>query len=104
MSWALTCCGKSGLSDPRRRHPRKSALRNMPWIIEKVQSLNDFRSRSGQELADDVAFDVGEPEVAAGVTEGQLQVIQAQQVQDRRVQVVDVDLVLGREEAVVVGA
>ena len=34
---------------------------------------------------------VGQAEVAAGVAVGQLLVVEAQQVQDRRVQVVDVD-------------
>ena len=40
------------------------------------------------------AVDVGEPEIAAGVAVGELLVVEAEQVQDRRVQVVDVDLVL----------
>ena len=46
---------------------------------------------------------VGQAEVAAGVAVGQLLVVEAEQVQDRGVQVVDVDLVLDRVVAVVVG-
>ena len=49
------------------------------------------------------AVHVGQAEVAAGVAVGQPLVIEAQQVQDRRVQVVDVDLVLDGVVAVVVG-
>ena len=41
--------------------------------------------------ADNFAGDVGEPEVAAAVAIRQLLVIKAHQVQDRRVQIVDVD-------------
>ena len=39
---------------------------------------------------------IGQPEVAALEAVGQLRVIEAEQVQNRRVQVVDVDRVLGR--------
>ena len=46
---------------------------------------------------------VGQAEVAAGVAVGELFVVEAQQVQDRGVQVVDVDLVLDRLEAELVG-
>ena len=48
-------------------------------------------------------MDVGQAEVAAGVAVGELLVVEAEQVQDRRVQVVDVDLVLDRLEAELVG-
>ena len=46
---------------------------------------------------------VGQALVAAGVAEGQLLVIEAQQVQDRRVEVVDDDRVLHRVQAELVG-
>ena len=58
---------------------------------------------SGDNILDDLAIHVRQPEIAAGVAVGQPGVIQAQQVQDRRVQVVDVDLVFDRVIAVVVG-
>ena len=46
---------------------------------------------------------VGQPEVAAGVAVGELLVVEAEEVQDRGVQVVDVDLLLDRLEAEFVG-
>ena len=58
---------------------------------------------SCENLADDVSTDVGQAEIAAGVAIGQLLVVQAQQVQDRRVQIVDVDLVFDGVIAVFVG-
>ena len=48
-------------------------------------------------------MDVGEAEVAALEAVGQLRVVEAEQVQDRRLQVVDVDLVLDGGEAELVG-
>ena len=48
-------------------------------------------------------MDVGQAEVAAGVVEGELLVVEAEQVEDRRLEVVDVDGVLGDVEAEVVG-
>src|SRR5205807_449803 len=62
-----------------------------------------WRTRSGKNLPNDVAVDVGEPEVAAGVAVGEPGMVQAHQVEDRRVEVVDVHRVLGRRVAVVVG-
>ena len=50
-----------------------------------------------------VPVDVGQAEVAAAVAVRQLLVVEAHQVQDRRVQVVDVDAVLDRVEAELVG-
>ena len=48
-------------------------------------------------------MDVGEPEVAPLVAEGELGVVDAEQVQDRGLEVVDVDRVLGDVVAEVVG-
>ena len=47
--------------------------------------------------------DIGQPELAALVAEGQSLMIQSQQVRDRRVQVVDFDRVLGRVIPQVIG-
>ena len=71
----------------------------------------DIRDRRGltlawssrQDVADDLALHVGQAEVAAGVAVGQPRVVQAQQVEDRGVEVVDVDAVLGDVDAVLVG-
>ena len=51
-------------------------------------------SESGEDWGDDLAVDVGEAEVAAAVAEGELLVVEAEQVQDGGVEVVHVDLVL----------
>ena len=51
---------------------------------------------SGQQLLEHVAADVGQPLVAAVVQEGELLVVEAHQVQDRGVDVVDVGAVLDR--------
>ena len=48
-------------------------------------------------------FDIREAEIAACVAVRELLVVEAEQVEDRRVEIVDMDLVLLREVAVVVG-
>ena len=58
---------------------------------------------SGEDGADDVAGDVGEAEVATGVAVGELFVIEAEEVEDGGVEVVDAGGVLGGAEAEVVG-
>ena len=55
------------------------------------------------EFVNNAAFNVRQPEVAAGVAVGELLVVEAQEVQNRGVQVVDVDAVLDGLEAEVVG-
>ncbi len=59
--------------------------------------------RLSQDIPHNLAVHIRQAEVAAGVVEGQLLVVEAQQVQDRRLEVVDVDGVLGDVEAEVVG-
>ena len=63
-------------------------------VLSPAPSFSSAQSR--QQLLDHFAVHVGQPEVAALEPERQLRVIEAEQVQDRRVQVVDVDLVLDR--------
>ena len=58
---------------------------------------------SGDGLRQHVAVDVGQAEIAAGVAIGQLLVVEAEQVQDRGVQVVDAGRVLNGLEAEIVG-
>ena len=58
---------------------------------------------SGEEVFDNVAVHVGEAEVAAGVVVGEAFVVEAEEVEDGGLEVVDVDLVLGDVEAEVVG-
>ena len=59
---------------------------------------------SRQDLRDDVAFDVGQAEVAALELVGELFVVDPQQPQHRRVQVVHVDGILDDVVAELVGA
>src|SRR5688500_1979912 len=81
---------------PSRRSTRSITMSSTP---------REFSRRwLSQNLLDHPAIDVGQPEVAAGVAEGQPLVVEAQQVQDRGVQIVDVYLVLHGSEAEVVGS
>ena len=52
-----------------------------------------FSDRSSEDGFDDLAVNVGQPEVAAPVSEGQPRVIETEQMQNRCVEVVDVDFV-----------
>src|SRR5262245_6194043 len=54
---------------------------------------------SGQNRLDHVAVDVGQTVIAATVTVGQFLVVQAQQMQNRGVQVMNVDAILDRVPA-----
>ena len=68
------------------------------------QSLGDQAPYlSGQDVLHHMPVDVGEAEVAAGVAVGELLMVQAEDVEDGGVEVVDVDFVLLGEVAVVVG-
>src|SRR5579883_857028 len=58
---------------------------------------------SGEQFANDPAVDVGQAHVAAAVEIGQERMVEAQQVQDRGVQVVDVDLDVDGSVAELVG-
>ena len=58
---------------------------------------------SRDQLADHIAVDVGQAEIPPGVAEGELLVIEAQQVQHRGVQVVNVDVFSDRMKAEFVG-
>ena len=78
-----------GIGDHPARHSARS------WLM--------VRSRSRHDLLDHLAVEVGQAVVAAGVAEGELLVVEAQQMQDRRVDVVDVHLVLDGLEAQFVG-
>ena len=60
-------------------------------------------TRSGNQLVHDVAVDVGQAEVATVVAEGELFVIQSQQVKDRGVKIVMRDAVLDGVHAELVG-
>ena len=73
-----------------------SALRlNLFCFVAARWRLSAFmpRGRSRQDVGDDLAVHIGEAEVAAAEAEGQAFMIQSHEVQDRGVQVMDVDFV-----------
>ena len=92
---------------------------DFPKVIERTLALVILATALRQYILDHMPMDVGEAEAAALVLEDELRVIDAQQVQDRRLQIVDVDgaggegvfggierlaVVVGDVVAVVVGA
>ena len=97
------------LGSPTVRH---SGQISVPFHIVRLtkqsfdrhyQGSSTKRGRSGDSLRedflDDVAVDVRQTEVAAGVPVGELRVVEAEQVQDRGVEVVDVDRVSATNRA-----
>jgi hypothetical protein len=77
------------------RHPSLSVL---------IRVIRGSCFLSDQQILDDVSMDIGETVAAALKAEGQFRVVDAQAVQQRGVQVVDVDGILGDVVAVVVRA
>ena len=66
-------------------------------------TVPDRTTELAQQFVDDPPADVGQPLVAAVVEVGELLVVEAHQVQDRGVDVVDVGAVLDRVQADLVG-
>src|SRR5690348_5911288 len=90
--------GDSRLTPPKRKRSRRvRAIPSPPCFA--------FRARAGsrEQLRHHFTAHVGQAEVAALETIGQLQVIQAEQVQDGGMEIVDVDLVLDGVPADLVG-
>src|SRR5437867_3839378 len=58
-----------------------------------ARGRNPSLPSSRQNAAHDASADVGQPKVASGVTKNQLRVVEPEQMQDRGVEVVDVNLV-----------
>src|SRR5262249_6117572 len=95
--------GKGSGELPRPCNPR---ARPASWQIGQRALANQatrLTCPSRQDALDHVAMHVGEAEVAPAVAERQLLVVDAHQVQDRRVQVMDVDAVLYGVDAQLVG-
>lgn len=57
----------------------------------------------GVDLPDHMPFYVGQPEITACVAIGQAFMIQAHEIQNRRVKVMDMDFVLGGVVTVIIG-
>src|SRR2546421_11845390 len=70
--------------------------------VDRVK-MSDFAIGSSNQAVDDAAVNVGQAKVAALKSVGQLRVIEPQQSQDGRVQVVNVNLILRDVEAEFVG-
>src|SRR5262245_46931229 len=86
---------------PQMKSNRRATFEADEKKWDRGSSNCDLRDQ----FPDDVTVDVGETEVAAGVTEGEFFVIETEQRQNRRVQVVHVDIVLdGLETEFVRGA
>jgi len=51
-------------------------------------------ARSGNNLLHDATTDIGQSEIASRVTVGELSVIEAHQIEDRGVEIVDVNQIL----------
>ena len=90
--------GKAKQMPPRKyaHQPRREEVALLrQWIaagakMDKEADAKPVPQASRQNRLDDLAVYVGQPPIAAVVTEGQLGVIDSQQVQNRRVQVVAV--------------
>ena len=87
----VTAAGSAPRQRPQAKHEPQ----------QQVAAQHGLPSR--HDLFHHVALHIGQPQVAAAVAVGQLLVIEAEQVQDGRVQVVDVDPALDALAAVVVG-
>src|SRR5262245_43304758 len=90
-------------STSQNRSRSVSFIRAPPRSVESGKGTFYFFSRSGQHFPDDASVDVGEAEVAALKLEGQPLVVDAEEVQDRGLEVVDVNGILGNVVGEVVG-
>src|SRR5204862_8215008 len=72
--------------------PGSTLFRAEAEAVSYIKALNG--ATSGENLFHDLAVHVGEPEVAALILERQLRMLDAQQVKDRRLEIMDVDRVL----------
>ena len=78
-----------------------SPVRLCPAI--RSSQLDRSLSQSRQNVAHNFACHIGQPEIAAGVAVGELGVVEAQEMEDRGVEVVDVNRVLDHAGAELVG-
>src|SRR5437762_1200457 len=73
------------------------------WPFQQADRTRPAGSRSGDQFADHMTVNVGEPEIATGMAEGEFFVIETKQLENRRVKIVNVDLVFHRLKAEFVG-
>src|SRR6266850_1803939 len=91
----------------RQRRSRQSASLPKQVLFEphalKRSGIEDGASGLRQERFDDFAFDVGQPKIAALESIGEFRVIEAEQVQQSRVEIMHVHLVLNDMKTEFVG-
>ena len=83
------------------------------WVTYHVMNRGGGASRfsgtrkregdSGDEFLDHMPVDIGQAKVAAGAAEGEFLVIEAEQRENGRVEIMDVNLVLNRRESEFIG-
>src|SRR5437762_10745836 len=86
----------------QKRCRQKRAEQPLTRNYRACASSSLFSPGLSQHVLDHAPGDVGEPKIAARVTEGQPRVVDAEQVQNGGVEIVDVHLVRGDLDAVVV--
>src|SRR6185437_15824099 len=85
------------------RTPASNGTRPIASETSPPASRNPFATVSYEDFFHHVSKNIGEPIIATAVTVGQFLVVDAHQVKDRGVQVMDVDLVLNGVPAEFIG-
>ena len=93
MDWAWRL---RGLADLCKRH-------GMLLIVDDAHAADDASIELLMQLAHDVSVHVCQPEIAAGMAVGELFVVEAEQMQDGRLQIVDMHRILHHLVTQVVG-
>ncbi len=85
--------------------PRNQAIELIECRMVQQLAITDgaLLSKLANNLFNDASMHIREAEIAAGIPIGQFFVVEAQEVQNRRVQVMDVDFILDGGEAKVIG-
>ena len=79
------------------------SFRNFRGSLFVNTQLRQAEPELCDEVFDDVAVNVGQAEVSTGITVREFFVVEAEQFEHRRVQIVDVDFVFDRLETELVG-
>lgn len=92
----------SGAADPASAGGLSGPAERFRSIFRRLAGWRRFAVGSGEDGLDHVSGDVGEPVIASVVAVGEFFVVEAHEVEDGGVEVVDVDFVVGDADAVVV--
>src|SRR5690242_10738784 len=83
---------------------RNPTTNNWQFVNRNLRAtLKKLSKRSSQQIAHDMSVHIRQSKIAAGVAIGKLLVIEAQRVEQRRVQIVDMHSILGSSESEFVG-